>query len=1072
MIYSIKAYFCQRKVIRKEGIHLQKSGCTIEHVYRATFEQATVGICHMNKEGKFITVNKKLCEILGYSEDELLNFTFMDITYSDDLQKSEELFNKLIHENQWAYSMEKRYIKKDGTSTWVHLDLVKVRGNKEKLPYCISIILDINEKKKMELSLIESQKFMQAITEGTKDMIWTVDAEYFSFMTYNTAVRDHFKKSYNVDIQIGMVPHSLLPAGYCEIWENLYRRAINEGSHELEYETSSNAQTLLMTVCPLINEGKTYGVTVFGKDITERKSLERKLSTANKYNRSLFEASIDPLLTIGRDGRINDLNSALEDITGFSREELIGTEFASYFTDPENVRKGYINVFKEGIIRDSELAIKHKDGCVISILYSASTYKDDNGKVIGVFAAIKDITERKKLEETIIAKGKAEAANAAKSEFLACMSHEIRTPINAIIGINYLLEKTELDRKQYSYVEKSSISAKNLLGIINDILDFSKIEANQIQLESFEFDLYELLENISDVASLRIYEKDLKLRFIVKPDVPQVLKGDSLRLNQILLNLVINAVKFTEFGTITIAVNLVSKHDKLANIHFEVVDTGIGMTLEQVQHLFIPFSQADMSITRKYGGTGLGLAISKNLVEMMGGKINVQSEEGKGSRFEFIIGLEYNKKPMLLQSMIPNFKFLRVLIVSSDEETSLILKTQLEQFEFIINVVESISRLQEEIYKNGSYGLILIDSSCIDSDGAEEIMKLRNKYRNEKQQSIYMIVFANSYQRNELWDRIVADEYSAILSYPIGQSHLYDEIIRLFKNNLFEKYKKQESFGVDKKFIHLKNSKILIVEDNEINQLIEKDILEGVGVIIDIAEDGKKAIDMVIKSNYDAVLMDIQMPVMDGYEAAKQIRKIHKYEELPIIAMTADAVKGVKEKVFEAGMNAYITKPVEPAKLFKLLNRFLSYKTDELDHQLKMHSLVPENSGMNSSENRNKNIVMPSKLLGINLEEGVKRLNGNWELFMDILMIFKDTQNSDLNNLRTALERKDKTTSIRIAHSLKGVAANINAVELQNAVKKLQAAIEAEMPDKHLQILIDIAEKKLKEVLDSIKSIS
>ncbi|PKM51771.1 MAG: hypothetical protein CVV02_03935 [Firmicutes bacterium HGW-Firmicutes-7] len=543
-------------------------------------------------------------------------------------------------------------------------------------------------------------------------------------------------------------------------------------------------------------------------------------------------------------------------------------------------------------------------------------FLDKLGKPIFLTGISQDITERKIIEG---AKKQAEAANDAKSTFLANMSHEIRTPINAIIGFNYLIQKTQLTDVQRNYVEKTIISAQNLVGLVNDVLDFSKIEANKINLEDNLFDLYEVLNSISSIVSFNLYDKKLKLQYSVNPNIPKLLKGDAFRLNQILLNLINNSIKFTEQGEITVTLDIESKDEKHVMLKFIVEDTGIGMSEEQQSKLFDAFSQVDMSTTRKYGGTGLGLSISKSLIKLMGGGIQVKSKLGQGSQFVFTAQFEWNNRFGIDENTYKKLDFIKVLLVCKDHNMASIIGSELVQFDIKIKTVEAVSAAIQTLLEEDGTNLVIIDWKLFVEDGlyaANEIKAAMGSLT-----PIIKIVSASREHELELLEN--ENNISPIYYFPMGKVQLYNKLTRVFPVS----FKNEENTGdvSMKDLINTPNSiKILLVEDNDINQELAKAILEEYGYTIHIAEHGRIALDMILQETYDIVLMDLQMPVMDGYEATRKIREIDRFKNLPIIAMSAHAIKGIKEKVYEVGMNDYITKPFDVSKMISTLKKWIS----------------------------------------------------------------------------------------------------------------------------------------------------
>ncbi|MCE5315087.1 MAG: response regulator [Armatimonadota bacterium] len=750
-------------------------------------------------------------------------------------------------------------------------------------------------------------------------------------------------------------------------------------------------------------------------EVAERKRADAAVRASEaRLNTMLSSIQIAVVTVDAETHQIMDANEKAVEMIGAPKEKIIG-HVCHKFMCPAEVGKCPVTDLGQTVDSTSERTLLTADGRRVSVLKTVVPIMLDGRKHL--LENFVDITKRKETEEEMkLAKEAAESASRAKSEFLANMSHEIRTPMNGIIGMAELALDTNLTYEQKEYLDAVKSSADSLLSVINDILDFSKIEAKKLDLDPIEFNLPDSLADMTQTLAVRAHGKGLELLCRIAPDVPDYVVGDVLRLRQIVVNLVGNAIKFTDKGEVVVSVECRSLVDDDLCLHFKVSDTGVGIAPEKQNVIFAAFSQADGSTTRKYGGTGLGLTISSQLVKMMGGKIWVESELGKGSTFHFTLHLKAAQSESHAPAQIEPVELcgLKALVVDDNQTNRRILEEVLTNWQMnptcVDNGEAALTLLDNAEREGKAFQLVLLDAQMPEMDGYEVAERIK---RNPKFAGSTIMMLSSSGQYGDA-ERSKTLGVAKCLTKPIKQSDLFDSIVTIIGSRSHSLERPIDNDKPDNSARAYKSLRILLAEDNIVNQKLATRLLKKRGHDVTVAGNGKEALTALENGSFDFVLMDVQMPEMDGLETTGEIRKKEKetHQHIPIIAMTAHAMKGDRERCLEAGMDAYISKPIRVQELFSLI------ESEE--------NFPATNARATTSES------------DVDVNALMTRVGGDMDLLRELVSLFDENSNELLLEIGNAIEAQDASALRHAAHTLKGSTGNFATGKAYYAALRLE----------------------------------
>ncbi|MDH7488301.1 MAG: PAS domain S-box protein [Anaerolineae bacterium] len=984
----------------------------------AVLAAAPDAIVTLDAQHRVVEWNAGAERLFGYMRDEVIGKNLDDlITNARSASEATTLTAQVMSGEPVPPTETVRY-RKDGSPVDVIVAAapVLVEGH---LIGAVAVYVDITERKRAEQALRESQERLQDFLDNATDLIQMVDMQG-KFLYVNRAWRKAL--GYSEAEVPGLTLWNIIHPDSLDHCMRMFGDMISGRCNAVNVEALFLAKDGRVvpvegSVSCRMENGKPVSTRGIFRDITERKRAEQALRESEARYRALFDNIPIGLYRTAPDGRILDANPALLEMLGYdSLEELRKVSASDVYVDPADRTRQQEILEREGVARAFEQRMRRKDGTVIWVLDNVRVIRDAEGRALHYEGSLEDITERKRVQEELhAAKEAAEAANRAKSEFLANISHEIRTPMNGIIGMTELALDTELTPEQREYLTMARNSAESLLRILNDILDFSKIEAGKLDMESIPFSLHDCLGDTMKALAVRAHNKGLELAMDIPVHVPDALVGDPGRLRQIVANLVGNAIKFTEQGEVVLFVECAEETDDEAVLQFAVADTGIGIPPDRQQAIFEAFTQADSSTTRQYGGTGLGLTISARLVEMMGGRIWVQSEVGVGSTFFFTARFGIQKGVSVWPTAeLGDIRGMPVLAVDDNETNRRILHDMLASWglrpSLAANGRQALAMMQDAARRGTSFPLVITDVRMPEMDGFMLIEQIR---ADTGLANTRVIILSSAGMVGDA-ARCRQLGVCAYLIKPVKQSELLDAILTAMAPK--EGEAKAPALITRHTLREMrKRVRVLLVEDNPVNQRLATRLLEKRGHIVTVANNGQEALAALGRDSFDIVLMDVEMPVMDGFAATAAIREREKEtgRHIPIVAMTAHAMKGDRERCLEAGMDDYIPKPLQVEQLMEIIERLAGGPKEE-----------PQEAALQQ--------VVGAEV-AFRLDSALERVGGDEDLLREIAEMFLSESQTLLAQMRQAIAQSDAALLKRTGHTLKGLARNFGADDAAQA---------------------------------------
>ena len=1016
------------------------------------------------EESRIIYTSEQIDEITGIPADAYLSGQALlsESVSQEDMRRLDYASEKLIRQGAGTMEEEFTILRADGEKRNVIFRAQPVIEEDGNARYLDCVLVDMTDLRRSELARRESESMFRAVFDHAGVGIAEIDLGGH-IISANDAVAELLGTSH--ERLIGRLPEVFAhPEDTTELARVL--SSIREGQDDrVEVQlrmmhSGDVTRWVSMRAVQRLPDEDNSNVVMILTDITDRKRAEitlrdthRELHQQKQQLQAILDHSTTIIFVKDTDLRYVLVNKQWQKVCGFSQYDVLGKRDEQIWPDANESSGGYRNNDLRVLETGEPIEVEENvelEGSKMTFLVSKFPLRDEDGNIWAVCGIATDITERKEAEERLEEVGiLAQQASDAKSDFLANMSHEIRTPMNAIIGMTDLALNTDLSLTQKRYLDNVKNASRSLLGIINDILDFSKIEAGKLEFEQRDFELDRMLAELASVVGLQAQEKDLELLFSIPPDLPVRLTGDPLRLGQVLTNLVNNAIKFTEEGEVIVAADCMRREDGKAHIRFRVRDTGIGIPQDKLDHLFDSFAQADSSTTRRFGGTGLGLTIARQLVNGMGGELEVESTEGQGTLFEFTLPLEVQKaaeRELDQHSLVGA----RVLLVDDNDSALFIHGEILEAMGFRVDTAASAAealKLVSAMPADEAYKAAVIDWSMPETDGLE----LATRIRSDLESSAPAIVMISARGVEHLHEDAIRRGFRYWIAKPATPSDLLDAIVdAVFEERPSGLSALDEAEPVE--VPQLKGLRVLLVEDNEINQELATALLLEADVDVKLAADGQEAVDILQQQPVDLVLMDMQMPVLDGLEATSIIREDPRLKDLPIIALTANAMAGDRQRCLEAGMNDYLPKPIEPEKLYAILQEW-DLRTRKPEDVIAANS-SEEAPTAEAEERDNDELVRKlASVPDLDVERGLSHTQRNKSLYLKLVRRYRDDYQAEIDKLQAFMQASDAEGARRWAHSLKAVTATIGALDLSSSASELERAFEeSERPKDHARM--------------------